>query len=81
MRRRLRSMRRNPGNFRFEERDPFVEFVLRVRCQIFASESAGCVAFGAGKVFVIHGDKLSDLPGDCQCSWPIQTNYSWRWYR
>jgi hypothetical protein len=40
----LVTVRLNPGNFRPQDGDPLVQFMLRIRRKIFASQFAGGIA-------------------------------------
>ena len=50
----LEAVRFDPGDFAFEKRNPFLQFILRIRAEILGSELARGVAFGAWTIIVFH---------------------------
>lgn len=50
----LFTMRFNADYLRFEQRDPIIEFGLRIRAEIFTCEVARCIASGPRQIRVFH---------------------------
>lgn len=60
MRRGLVAMRDDAGDLRFQQRDPLVEFVVRITVKRLQGQLAGHIAFGARALIKFHRVTVCD---------------------